>query len=118
MKFRTFETPYMEEKSWREFTFLHQPLINLTVDVTLSKYKSDLLHLLELGFHDIVFEKEIFYKTHYLSQKPRLRDILEFQEFTAPFFFFDSERAAFGNVPKGLPFEYVSSFGIPLLDKR
>lgn len=118
MKFRTFETPYMEEKSWREFTFLHQPLINLTIDITLSRYKSDLLYLMELGFHDIVLEKDIFQKSHYLFQSPKLRDIFDFQEFTAPFFFFDSERASFGNVPQRLPFEYVSSFGIPLLDKQ
>lgn len=108
----------MEEKSWREFTFLHQPLINLTIDITLSRYKSDLLYLMELGFHDIVLEKDIFQKSHYLFQSPKLRDIFDFQEFTAPFFFFDSERASFGNVPQRLPFEYVSSFGIPLLDKQ
>ena len=97
---------------------MHQPLIDLTTDITLSKYKADLLHLLELGFHDIVFEKEIFYKTHYLSQPLKLRDVFEFQEFTAPFFFFDSERSVFGNVPQRMSFEYVSSFGIPLLDKH
>lgn len=118
MKMRTFDTPYMEEITWREFTYLHEPLIDLTADITLMKYKSDLLYLLELGFNDIVLEKDFFTPRHYFAQGSYVRDIFDFQEFTAPFFFFDSEQKLFGNVPTGVAFEYVSSFGIPLLDKQ
>lgn len=117
MKTRTFETPYMEEITWREFTYLHEPLMDLTVDITLTKYKADLLYLLELGFYDIVLEKDLETFRYYYGQESYSRDVFDFQEFTAPFFFFDSERKVFGNIPTGLAFEYVSAFGIPMLDK-
>ncbi len=89
---------------------------DLSSDITLYKYKTDLLHLITLGFNDIVFDKDIFIKNYYGSPGER-RNVFEMPEYAAPFFFFDSDINKLGPVPTTINFEGVSAFGIPSLER-
>lgn len=83
----------------------------------MSKYKSDFLHLLEQGFGDTVFNHNIYVKNFYRRDDVK-RDVFDFEEFTAPFFLFDSDISSIGSVPQAPIFNKVSSFGIPSLERE
>jgi len=90
---------------------------DLSSDITLYKYKADLLHLISLGFDDVVFDKEIFIRNSYGASSNNRRDIFEMPEYVSPFFFFDSYINSLGYVPQTINFESVSAFGIPSLER-
>jgi len=89
---------------------------DLSSDITLYKYKTDLLHLITLGFNDNVFDKDIFIKNYYGSPGER-RNVFEMPEYAAPFFFFDFDINKLGPVTTTINFEGVSAFGIPSLER-
>jgi len=68
--------------------FFRPHTIELTSDITLLKYRLDLLKLISLGFSDVVFEKEDIFVKNFYGYPAERRDIFNMPEYTTPFFFF------------------------------
>lgn len=97
--------------------FFRPHTIELTSDITLLKYRLDLLKLISLGFSDVVFEKEDIFVKNFYGYPAERRDIFNMPEYTTPFFFFDSDLDNSSFVPNKPVYERVSSFAIPSLDR-
>lgn len=116
MRFRTLDRVPDPENPFLLLDFFRPHTIELTADITLLKNRLDFLHLMQLGFEDVVFDKDIFVKNPYGFAAER-RDIFEMPEYTVPFFFFDSDLETYNFTPDKPVYERVSSFGIPSLDR-
>ena len=91
--------------------------LDLIQDMSLYKYKADMLQLLLLGFKEIVFS-EIFLMENYHTKEYTTRSVFEIPKFTVPFFLFDSDLYMISQIPDTILYEHISAFGIPALERQ
>lgn len=105
------DNPFLIQQIFRPYT------LDLTKDITLYKYKADLLQLLFLGFKEVVFAETFLLKNYY-TKIHKNRSIFEMPKYTVPFFLFDSDLYMTSQIPETILYEHISAFGIPALERQ
>lgn len=105
------DNPFLIQQIFRPYS------LDLTKDSTLYKYKADMLQLLLFGFKETVFAETFLVKNYY-TKNHKNRSIFEMPQYTIPFFLFDSDLSVVTKIPETVPYEHISSFGIPALERQ